>query len=269
MVFSKQITAVAAALAITAISATDAMAATIRTGFDSVTFAANDDGSVGPVALGFTVDFFGVSSSTAFVNNNGNITFDSDLTTYTPFDLTSTGQQIIAPFFADVDTSNGGSPVTYGTGLVDGRNAFGVNWIDVAGFGLASTLLNDFQLVLIDRSDTGAGNFDIEFNYGNIQWDTGDASGGASARAGFSNGSGNAGTFFELAGSSVNGAFLDGGSNELISGTNIGTPGRFLFSARNSTIEVEPTSPVPLPAAAWMLLAGLGGLGALSRRRRG
>jgi hypothetical protein len=49
-----------------------------------------------------------------------------------------------------------------------------------------------FQLVLIERSDTGAGNFDFEFNYDQIQWEARNASGGvnglggSSARAGFS-----------------------------------------------------------------------------------
>ncbi len=32
--------------------------------------------------------------------------------------------------------------------------------------------------------------------------------------------------------------------------------------------EPTPPAPIPLPAAAWMLLAGLGGLGAVARRRR-
>jgi hypothetical protein len=68
--------------------------------------------------------------------------------------------------------------VTYGSGTADGRQAFGVNWIDVGYFSSRTDKLNQFQLVLIDRSDTGAGNFDIEFNYGNILWETGEASGG-------------------------------------------------------------------------------------------
>ena len=60
--------------------------------------------------------------------------------------------------------------------------------------------------MLIDRSDVAAGDFDIEFNYDRIQWETGDASGGDAcqggepARVGFSNGSGAPGAFFELAG---------------------------------------------------------------------
>src|SRR5262245_1550419 len=77
-------------------------AAAIRTnvGFTTTTFPGNDDGTFpGAQALGFTVNFFGLSFSTAFINNNGNITFDTPLSTFTPFDLTTTGTQIIAPFF--------------------------------------------------------------------------------------------------------------------------------------------------------------------------
>jgi hypothetical protein len=35
--------------------------------------------------------------------------------------------------------------------------------------------LATFELLLVDRSDTGAGNFDVEFNYDTVQWETGDA----------------------------------------------------------------------------------------------
>ncbi len=35
-----------------------------------------------------------------------------------------------------------------------------------------------------------------------------------------------------------------------------------------STLRATPVSPVPLPAAAWLLVSGLGGIGALSRKRR-
>lgn len=272
MSFIKHITLAATAAVAFSASAIDAVASTIRTGFDSSTLAANDDESTGLVNIGFTANFFGVSNTQLYVNNNGNVTFDAPLGTFTPFDLTSTGSQIIAPFFADVDTRNTSSnEVTYGTGTVDGRAAFGVNWVDVGYFSFGVDKLNSFQLVLIDRSDTGAGNFDIEFNYGDINWETGDASGGSgglggsSARAGFSNGTGDAGTFYELAGSAVNGAFLNGGSNALVSSTNINDPGRWLFEARNGTVG---PSVVPLPAAAWFLIGGLGALGAVGARRR-
>src|SRR3954454_20449773 len=66
-------------------------------GFQLNTLAANDDGSTGAVNLGFQVNFFGKQHDQVFVNNNGNITFDDSLSTFTPFNLTSTHSEIIAP----------------------------------------------------------------------------------------------------------------------------------------------------------------------------
>ena len=54
-------------------------------GFLSNILEPNDDDSTGCVDIGFNVDFFGAVLSCLFVNNNGNITFDEDLSTYTPF----------------------------------------------------------------------------------------------------------------------------------------------------------------------------------------
>ncbi len=234
---------------------------TIRPGFDGNTLAANDDSSTGVVSLGFSGNFFGVNFTQGFVNNNGNLTFGQPLSTFTPFNLASTSRQIIAPFFADVDTRGNGSGLTrYGTGTVDGHNAFGVNWLSVGYYNSRTDKLNSFQLVLVERADTGAGNFDIEFNYRQIQWETGNASagtnglGGNSARAGYSNGSGLAGTQFEIAGSAINGAFLDGGPNSLVTGSNINEPGRFLFAARNGAIDPTPTNAVPAPPAMVLML---------------
>jgi hypothetical protein len=218
-------------------------------GFNSNIFFGNDDGSTGAVPLGFTANFFGHTYSSLYVNNNGNVTFDSPLGTFTPFSLTSTNRVIIAPFFADVDTRVGHT-VTYGTGTVNGHAAFGVNWPGVGYFSAHTNKLNSFQLVLIDRSDTGAGNFDIELNYNQIQWETGDASGGSnglggsSARAGFSNGTGQPGTFLELPGSAVNGALLD---NNVLTGlvhNSIGSsqPGQYVFSVRGGAPDQHATA---------------------------
>ena len=189
--------------------------APIRPGFDANILPANDDGSTGVVPIGFNLNFFGATHDTLFVNNNGNVTFDAPLATFTPFPLTSTNRAIIAPFFADVDTRIG-NVVTYGQGTVDGRKAFGVNWPGVGCFRTNASVRNFFQMRLIDRSDVGAGDFDIVFKYDSIQWETGQASGGnvvcqggASARVGYSNGTGSPGTFFEVPGSGTAGAFLD------------------------------------------------------------
>ncbi len=218
----------------------------IEPGFNANTLAPNDDSSTAPVPIGFTLDFFGVNRTAIYINNNGNVTLDAELSTFTPFDLNSTGAEIIAPFFADVDTSAAGDPVTYGAGTFEGRPAYGVNWINVDYFNSdpTHTNRNSFQLILVDRSDVAAGDFDIVFNYDQIQWEAGEASGsdpnglgGDSARVGYSNGTGTPGTSLELAGSAVNGAFLDGGPNALISNSlNSTVPGRYIFQARGGSI---------------------------------
>ncbi|MEO5720929.1 MAG: nidogen-like domain-containing protein [Chthoniobacterales bacterium] len=220
-------------------------------GFTTNTLARNDDGSTPAVPIGFTINFFGLVQSNLFVNNNGNVTFSAALSTFTPFSLRMTSTPIIAPFFADVDTRNLASGVVqYGIDTVGGRSAFAVNWFNVGYFSSKADKLNTFQLVLIDRSDTGSGNFDFEFNYSSIQWETGDSSGGtgglggSSARAGYSNGGS---TSLELNGSAVNGAFLDGGPNALRSLT-LGTPivGRAAFAVRNGIVQPPPVIASPL-----------------------
>ena len=251
-------------------------ASIVEPGFNGSTLAPNDDGSTGAVNIGFDVNFFGLTFNQLFVNNNGNVTFDSPLSSFTPFDLTTTGQQIIAPFFADVDTRNAGDPVTYGTGSFAGMLAFGVNWLNVDYFASDAShrSRNSFQLLLVDRSDIAVGDFDIIFNYDQIQWETGTASGGDSdglggnsARAGYSNGTGDTGSFFELTGSAVNGAFLDGGSNALVSNRlNSTFDGRYIFNARSGAIVVEP--PTNVPEAHTLAIFGLGLLLVTAMRRR-
>ena len=215
------------------------------TGFTTNSLGRNDDGSSGQITLPFSPDFFGVTEHSVWVNNNGNVTFDGPLSTFTPFPLNTTNHQIISPFFADVDTnpSNSGI-VTYGTDSINGHAAFGVDYFNVAYFA-AGDKVNTFQVVLVDRSDTGAGNFDIELNFGSIQWETGSASGGSdglggsSARVGYSNGTTNAGTFFELPGSAVVGSFLDTNHTSGLIYNSIGssTPGQYIFQARNGVVK--------------------------------
>ena len=213
-------------------------------GFATNVFGPNDDDSTPMVPLPFTINFFGNQYNGLFVNNNGNVTFDTALGTYTPFDLTSTGTVIIGPFFADVDTSawptNNSMLVTYGTDTVSGHTTFGVNWFNVGYFGSETDKLDTFQLLLINRSDIAPGDFDIEFNYGSLQWETGDASGGSdglggySARVGFSNGTNLPNTFYEQPGSAVNGALLDTNTLTGLSYNSLGSSnlGQYIFNVR-------------------------------------
>lgn len=266
--------AVLTSLVLALLPAGRALASPIRAGFNGSTLGVTDDGSAGPVSLGFTANFFGIQRSGIYVNNNGNLTFDGVLDGFTPTAFASTDRRIIAPFFADVDTRASGS-VTFGTGLVDGNAAFGATWNDVGYFAEHADPTNTFQAVLVDRSDTGAGNFDIEFNYGKVQWETGDSSGGVgglggdAARIGYSNGTAVADTYFEMPGSGLAGSFLDDGLAPLVqNSSNSDVAGRYVFHIRNDGISPDADPPVidfpdDLPADVpepGTLLLGLGGV---------
>ena len=145
-----------------------------------------------------------------YVNNNGNVTFGSPLSTYTPGVIGgSTGSYIIAPFWGDVDTREDVPATNDGVfwDFNEARDSIVVTWHDVGYFSHHTDRLNDFQLELRDR---GAGNVEIIFRYNGVQWTTGDASGGSNglggtvARAGFSLGD----TYFELPASGNQGSVL-------------------------------------------------------------
>ncbi len=243
-------------------------------GCESTTLAANDDGSTDVVTLPFAVTFFGNSYGALFVNNNGNVTFDSALWEFTPFGLTSTNRVIIAPFFADVDTQGDGSGlVTYGATTYSGRTAFCVNWVDVGYFSNHTDKLNSFQLLLVDRSDVSAGDFDILMNYDKVQWETGDASGGSgglggsAAHVGYSNGTT---TSFELSGSGVSLYFLDSSATGLIHNSRDSVQdGRYIFPVRNGGaptggtisghVYANSSDPANALAGAFVQVCGSGG----------
>jgi len=227
----------------------------IRSGLSaSGTINGTDDGATAQVPIGFTVTLSGSSYTGVYVNNNGNVTFDAALAAFEPSAFSASSPKIIAPFFADVDTRGAGSGlVTYGTGTVNGYPAFGANWPNVGFYSNHTDKQNNFQAVLISRADTGAGNFDIELNYGQIQWESGDANGGSdglgglTARAGYV--SGTAG-FLELPGSGKPGAFLDtnAATGLIYHSLNSTVQGRYLFRVRNGAVVNTPPV-VVLPAA--------------------
>lgn len=268
----------------------------IRPGFDAAALPAGDDASSGPVKAGFAVNFFGQTFDSIYVNTNGNLTFGAPLSDFTPVPLGRLRAAVIAPFFADVDTTGAGR-ITYGTGTVDGHAAFAATWSGVGYYNARADRVNDFQAVIVNRSDTGAGNFDAEFNYGRVQWEAGDFNGGidgrggSTARVGFAGGSGQPGTYYELPGSGVPGAFLDGALQTALAGAmlNSDTPGRLVLHGRDGVITgglVESPTPAgggsnpppidgagggvagtPEPGTLALACAGLLGLAVRYRRR--
>lgn len=214
--------------------------------------------------VGFDINFLGTQTNQVLVDNNGFIslvvnnpivnsfTLNAMAPNNSIFTLNGTPVPVIAPFHADVDTSIppvAGIPfpppgvVTFGQDTLAGHRVFGVSWIDVGYFFLNYDKLNQFQLILIERADTGPGNFDIEFNYDQIAWETGDFNGGVAglggraAQVGYTDGTGVAGNNFSLLGSGIPGALIDGGPRSLTANRQLSsTPGRYHFLVREGQV---------------------------------
>jgi len=213
-------------------------------GFGEHYLERNDDGSTTQIDIRSVfpdgLNFFGTVWNGIYINNNGNITFNSTQSAYTPTAITaSTNRPIIAAFFADVDTRGTPGNVTLG-GTSTGTNlmwydldpaagAITVTWDDVGYYSSSVNKLNAFQLQLVR---VGESDFDIVFRYEDINWTTGSASGGSGglggvvARAGYSSGDG--ANYFELPASGNQDAILN-----LENSSNVGQAGLWVFQVRN------------------------------------
>jgi hypothetical protein len=217
----------------------------------------DDEGSQG-AQLGFPINFYGKYYDNVYVNNNGTVTLDGFMREFTPFLIEQNSRPMFAPFFADVDTRFYGNVTRYGKDIMDigsgnVRNIFCVNWIDVGFYSSKDgnhlpcdpTILNSFQLVIIDRSDIARGDFDLEYNYDKIKWEAGTASGGdkcglggdSTASMGWSNGSTDN---YSFPGSLQKGAFLDNGPKSLVHNRlNSTVDGRYVFMVRNGIVRIK------------------------------
>lgn len=229
----------------------------VRPGFDQIAMLREDDHtynqpvqSAEAVNLGFSVNFYGNNFSQCFVNNNGNITFEYAQSLYTPLPFGFLDTKMIAAFWADVDTRGpiSGVPKFSSPGkTISGRPAFGVTYKDVGYFSSKTDKLNTFQLILIDRSDIAAGDFDIEFNYEKILWETGSALssggvegyGGRPARVGIASGTGlfleykNSGETLKFLDVNPTTGFLNKDTGLIYQTYNSVCPGRIVLPIRN------------------------------------
>ena len=197
-------------------------------GFGTSFLPRNDDGSTTILPLPFQIKFYGNTYNNFYVNNNGNITFQSSLSSFTPSAFPGAPQPLIAPWWADVDTRNTVSDVVYY--VAPNADSLVVTWPNVGYFSSAADKLNSFQLVLQRSPNDNSGAFSAEFRYEQLQWTTGSASGGSGglggtpANAGYDAGDGI--NYYSLPGSRT-GDILDVVNQSNVSPT---TPGLWQFN---------------------------------------
>lgn len=122
-----------------------------------------DDDSV-PADVPFSFPFYGVAQTRAFINSDGNITFEAADQASTERNITRllTGPPRVAPFLADLDPSTGGGVFVHAA-----ADQYTVTWCNVRGFDsqrtttVQATLLPDgaieFKLGQINLQDAIVG----------------------------------------------------------------------------------------------------------------
>ena len=224
--------------------------------FGTGVLESNDDGSTERIDIGpffpSGLHFYAGSFRAMFVNNNGNITFQQRLGTFTPAPFPVANQPMIAPWWGDVDTRGPGFPGANGVFWSLSRGRLVVSWHNVGYFNIHDDKRNDFQLIVTDRSEIAPGDFDAEFRYARCEWTTGDASqgmngfGGVPAQAGFD--AGDRVNFFTLPGSRTMGIL------DVCRTSNVDVPGRWIFSIRNGQVGPPDNVMVTLPDGGQSLL---------------
>ena len=135
----------------------------------------------------------GTTYNSVWLNNNGNLSFDAAIPTFTPLPFPAVGFKMIAPFWSDIDTRVGG------TGKVWYRQTNSkliVIWDQVGYYFKNTDKVNTFQLVIARGEANLAGLGNVCFCYADMDWTTGDASGGTDgfgghpATVGLNNGNG-------------------------------------------------------------------------------
>jgi hypothetical protein len=223
-------------------------------GSDTVLTTSADDQAFGPLNLGFSFPFFGVSQTQAFVSSNGLVSFGAGNTTFTNQALPSTGN-LIAPFWDDLFLPPGSLESNNSTAGV-----FAAIWNGVGCF--SATCNNTLEAVLLGAGNPfGAAAGTIVFSYSGMS-----GTNDGSATVGLTNGASFA-TLFSLGIGNANGTVGNGDTTgSLANHTFTFTPGLDVTGAPTYTVAANGTSPVPEPST--LTLLGLGGV-ALIRRFRG
>ncbi len=131
-----------------------------------------DNGSSSVQNFGFNFEFFGRAYSQFYVNNNGTISFTSPVSSpYPGFPL---GVPMLAPFWADVDTSTGAGSVNLVRGTSSRGNPYvQIDWVNVGYYQQHSDKRDKFKVYIEDDP----GGDIVVFEYDNMAWTTGDREG--------------------------------------------------------------------------------------------
>lgn len=125
---------------------------------------------LGAVPLGFTINFFGTTYSSAYLNTNGGITFDEPSSDYDQSlaSLANDAQSsAIYPLGADLYYAFGESNLWTAQTTVDGKPAVVFSWENFHNCCTSAPSDEDmsFQLVIINL---GGGDFDAWFNFDSL-----------------------------------------------------------------------------------------------------
>ncbi|NXC37852.1 TECTA protein, partial [Penelope pileata] len=221
-----------------------------------------DDGTSKRLPLSVPFTFYGKKYQTLYVNNNGVISFDTEVKQYTPdpFPLVD-GRSFVAPYWGDVDNVLGGDIFYRETTdpallqlITQNINqyfpqipfvatwAFVATWDHVAYYGSTSDKGNTFQAALTTNSSTSF----VILNYKDIQWTTGTASGGdpdtglggTPAHAGFNNGDET--NYYNIPGSRTDAVI------NITTTSNVRVPGRWVFQVDDFKVTEVPSEPPPV-----------------------
>ena len=138
------------------------------------------------------------SATDVFINTNGTLSFGTAFSAYVTDQNTSPIQDLIAPFWGDIDTRLDGEGAESGGIWVDidpVSDVVSITWNGVGVYRRNGVDVNTFQLQLFDQ---GNGDYDIVFRYSQINWTIGTGDNDAGARAGLFNAHGIRTTLIEI-----------------------------------------------------------------------
>uniref|UniRef100_A0A914WTJ7 VWFA domain-containing protein n=1 Tax=Plectus sambesii TaxID=2011161 RepID=A0A914WTJ7_9BILA len=222
----------------------------------------SDDGSSPQVAISTPFYFFNFTHTNLWVNVNGAISFNAQISTFTPIcGPVTAAYRMISPYWCDIDIRYGGSisyrqstdPAVLQKASAEVSNAFpefnGIQltwafvatYTDVPFFGSdscantnnnnAMNITDNFQVILA----TDQLHSFVIYYYNSIQWTTGTATGGnclglggTPAKAGFDAGDGH--SYYVIPGSCLSDII------NIASKSNVGSPGKFVFRVDSANI---------------------------------